>query len=153
MNTYIHVCVKTSARAFLSLALQNNFAKNHLTDIYSTSGPPGAENAVLSHSFWVLSCKNTVLSQSLSWRPSKDRFFCFLGQYGVFASLSQKDWDSTALQAFQVYQWDSYKKCEPLNNRNPTDNRNPFQMNSLLNMNTNPVNMSKSPEIDRNLVA
>ena len=44
----------------------------------------------------------------------------FLGQYSVFASLSQKDWDSTALQAFQVYQWDSYKKCEPLNNKNPT---------------------------------
>ena len=46
----------------------------------------------------------------------------FLGQYGVFASLSQNDWDSTALQAFQVHQWDSHKKCEPLNNRNPTKN-------------------------------
>ena len=87
---------------------------------YSTSGPPGAENAVLSQCFWVESCKNAVLSQSLSWRFSKVFFLSFLGQYGVFASLSLKDWDSTALQAFQVYQWDSYKKCEPLNNRNFT---------------------------------
>ena len=48
-------------------------------------------------------------------------FFEFLGQYGVFASLSQKDSDSTALQALQVYQWDSHKKCEPSNNRHPTE--------------------------------
>ena len=29
-------------------------------------------------------------------------FVSFLGQYGDFASMSQKDWDSTALQALQV---------------------------------------------------
>ena len=34
---------------------------------YSTSGPPGVENTVLSQCFWVQACKNAVLSQ------------CFLG--------------------------------------------------------------------------
>ena len=54
---------------------------------YSTSGLPGAENAVLSQCFWVQACKNAVLSQSFRLREAK---------------MLYKVWDSTALQALQV---------------------------------------------------
>ena len=59
---------------------------------YSTSGPPGAENAVLSQSFWVQSCKNAVITVPIFELETLKRlvFLSFLGQYGVFASLSQK---------------------------------------------------------------
>ena len=70
---------------------------------YSTSGPPGVEHAVLSQCFlgpgMQKRCTVPKNSKKLIFSGSPGQR---LGQCGVFASLSQKDWDSTALQALQV---------------------------------------------------